>query len=152
MQVLQNANTVTVDKVLLANGSAGHIVGFVTMVRFLTCPCAHNMYTQSVSYQRAGLSPTKACKCYRVRPLAAQAEALQRLGCRDVVLSSELDAFRQVTKVNWSLMCSAQPVEMANAMLHSHASLQLPQSSCRITRACGAPPLIHRNPATVVLV
>jgi hypothetical protein len=58
VQVLQNANTVTVDKVLLANGSAGHIVDFVTIVRFYTCSCTHEVVLidalawQTPKYQR----------------------------------------------------------------------------------------------------
>ena len=80
------------------------------------------------------LSPIQACRCNSSRPLAAQAEALQRLGCRDIVLGSELDMFRKVIKVNWSLMCFAQPVEMTNVVTHSHTSLQLPQEGCRTRR------------------
>ena len=87
--------------------------------------CTRKVYITNV------LSPTQACKCNSSRPLAAQAEALQRLGCRDTVLSSELDTFRKVIKVNWSLMCFAQPVEMTNVVTHSHTSLQLPQEGCR---------------------
>jgi hypothetical protein len=96
VQVLQSANTVTVDKVLLANGSAGHIVDFVTMVRFHTCSYDPFKHTQRTSDQHAGVSRTKAYKGYSSRPLAAQAEALQRLQQRDAELSMQLDAYRQV--------------------------------------------------------
>jgi hypothetical protein len=107
-QVLQNANTVTIDEVLLANGSAGHIVNFIPVV----CPLHCGVDVSEPQVDNAARPLHHLCsspECTRTdgHAFVPQAEALQRLKQRDNELQSELSALRS----NVSLMttCSLSP-------------------------------------------